>query len=352
MSETTDWADLLFDQPLLDLGEHEKPDFAGVVSPRDEVGTTRHGVNAVFLEDAEAYYAKYQGFNYWRDMLDLVLAELKLPAPEVIVEYGCGFGNATLPMLDLFPAARLLASDISPNLLAILHRLLGPRGLAGRCLPVAMDALKPYVREASADLVFGAAILHHLTRPEDFVASAMRVLKPGGIAFFFEPLEGGYAVLLHLIEELRREAARRRSLPPLRLPTRLGKRIAGRFNRQFDTTQHLADCLERQAVDLRPMVFRGGPGWAERDDKWAFPRSKLDAMARAAGADARVIPLHDQQGPFRRQLLYMLETYHGIPPARVPGWALAVMDRYDQEVFSPEGLVDVALEGCVVFQKR
>ena len=326
--EPQPWASVLFSQPLLNLGPRENPEFAGVFSPCDEIGAERLGVNAVFLENAEEYYKRYQGFEYWRNQLSRVLNHLKIAEPSIIVEYGCGFGNATLPMLDIFPKAKVLASDISPNLLAILHRLLEARGLSERCVPVAMDALKPYVREGTADLVFGAAILHHLTRPEDFVSSAMHVLKLGNFAFFFEPLEGGHAILLQMIEEILREAKRR------------------------SEWNHPLYCIAMLADSFRPQIFRGGPGWAERDDKWAFSRSKLDDMAEAADADATVLPLHDNVGQFRRHLTYMLETYVSVPRADVPDWVWVIVDRYDQATFSPEMLRDLALEGCVIFRKH
>ena len=284
-------------------------------------------MNAVFLEDAEAYYTKYQGFTYWRGELEKAIARFNIQAPNIVVEYGCGFGNTTLPLLGLFPSCRVVATDISPNLLAILQRLLPPRGLEGRCQPVCMDALKPYLREGSADMVFGAAILHHLTQPEDFVAQAMRVVRPGGLAFFFEPLDGGHAVLIQIVDEVLREAKRR------------------------DEWNHPLYCLGRLMDDLRPQIFRGGEGWAERDDKWAFSRSKLDQMAEAAGADVRVLPLHDADGQWRRHLSYMLETYVDVRPADLPPWVWEIVDRYDRSTYPPEMLRDLALVSCIVFRR-
>ena len=87
-----------------------------------------------------------------------------------------------------------------------VRRLLASRSLEERCVPVAMDAQKPYIKEGVADLVFGAAILHHLLDPMTFVQHAMKVLKPGGVAFFFEPLEGGYATLVAICDEVSAEA--------------------------------------------------------------------------------------------------------------------------------------------------
>jgi hypothetical protein len=63
---TTGWFSTYFNEALLDLGVVEKKEFAGVLSPASEIGRKREGVNAVFLEHAEDYYKKYQGFDYWR----------------------------------------------------------------------------------------------------------------------------------------------------------------------------------------------------------------------------------------------------------------------------------------------
>lgn len=326
------WYGPLFEQRLVDLGDHEAEAFRGVVSPIGEVGQPRKGVNAVFLENAEAYYQKYQGFAYWRTLLVQALAHTEVTDARTIVEFGCGFGNATLPMLDIFPDCKVVASDISPNLLAILEGLLISRGLKERCVAVAMDAHQPYIKEGSADLIFGAAILHHLVEPSAFIGSALRVLKPGGWAFFFEPLEGGLSILRVICAEIVREGQRR-------LPW-------NRLTRAMRLTANFAN-------DLKPQIFRQAtPGWSDRDDKWAFPRSVLDKIARENGLEVQVYGLHDNVGQFRRHFAYMLETYGGMKAADYPAWAWDIFDRNDKETFSPEMLLDLALEGCIMFRKK
>jgi hypothetical protein len=64
------------------------------------------------------------------------------------------------------------------------------------------DAGKPYIKDGCADLVFGAAILRHLVEPGKFIASALRVVRPGGSAFFFESFEGGLAILRLILHEV------------------------------------------------------------------------------------------------------------------------------------------------------
>ena len=337
------WYASLFNEPLVDLGDCEAEAFRGVLTPKAEVGQKRQGVNAVFLENAEAYYKKYQGFDYWRMLLVQALGRIKVNDAKIIVEYGCGFGNATLPMLDILPNSKIIATDISPNLLAILDGLLVLRGLKQRCVAVAMDAHKPYIKEGSADLIFGAAILHHLIEPGEFIGSALRVLKPGGWAFFFEPLEGGLAVLRLICEEIVRESKREGGWKPWAK--------AMRSTESVHSTKAMR-LTENFANDLRPQIFREAtPGWRDRDDKWAFPRSVLDRIARENRAEVLTYGLHDNVGQFRRHFSYVLETYGGMKATDYPAWAWDIFDRYDKETFSPEMLLDLALEGCIMFRK-
>jgi ubiquinone/menaquinone biosynthesis C-methylase UbiE len=297
------WYASPFNEPLVDLGDCEAEAFRGVLTPKAEVGQKRQGVNAVFLENAEACYEKYQGFAYWRMLLDQALSRIKVDDAEIIVEYGCGFGNATLSMLDILPNSKIIASDISPNLLALLEGLLVSRGLKQRCVAVAMDAHKSYIKEGSADLIFGAAILHHLTEPGEFIGSALRVLKPGTI-------RGRLAVLRLICEEIVRES--RRGVAWKQTPD------AMRLTENFTN-------------DLRSQIFReAAPG---RDDKWAFTRSVLDRIARENRAKIRTFGLHDNVGQFRRHFSYMLETSGGMKATDYPGWAWDIFDRYE-ETFS------------------
>lgn len=317
----------LIQQPLIDLAV-EQPGFAGVWTPAAELGAPRQGVNSAFLENAEEYYTKFQNFDYWRSLLKNATERAGITDAKAIVEFGCGFGNSTLPLLDLFPQAHIVASDISPNLLSILNRLLVARGLTDRCIAVAMDAQKDYVKPDCADLVVGSAILHHLVQPVGFVKQAMRILRPGGVAVFFEPLEGGYATLRLICQEIVREAERRKE------------------------EGQIVDLARGVAVALGPQIFREKvPGWEDTDDKWMFPRSVIDEMARNAGATLTIYPIHGTEAPFRNYFQYMMKSYRGLEPEELPSWAAEILDRFDKETYSPQMLVDMALEACLIFEK-
>jgi ubiquinone/menaquinone biosynthesis C-methylase UbiE len=318
-----------FSGPLTDLGEVEDINFKGVLTPQGEVGKKREGVNAAFLEDAEDYYLKHQGFEYWKMLFAAAFKKIGLEDAPLVIEYGCGFGNSTLPLLDLLPTSAIIASDISPNLLAIAKRLVDRRNFEDRCLLVAMDAQKPFIREGIADLVVGSAILHHLADPHLFVAAATRVLKPTGSAIFFEPFELGNALLRMLSLDIVAEAAKREET-----------------NAAIEWLPNLATALNLQIRRDRDL------GWRDLDDKWVFPRSMLQDMADACGCDLITYPLEAASGKFRSQFEYMLNNFAQIHPCTLPSWAWAMIDRLDTDIFSPASMRDVIISGAVIFRKR
>jgi hypothetical protein len=149
VSDRSPWYVSSFNEPLIDLVDCEAEVFGGVLTPKGDVGQKPRGVNAAFLENAEGYYRKHQDFNYWRTLLVQALGRINVDDANVIVEYGCGFGNATLPMLDILPNTKIIASDTSPDLLAVPESLLVSRGLKQRCVAAAMDARNPNIRKGS-----------------------------------------------------------------------------------------------------------------------------------------------------------------------------------------------------------
>lgn len=335
MGMSAEFANELFTSPLVDLGDHEHAQFAKVLTPAPEVGVTRHGASATFLDNAEAYYEKHQFFDYWRGALKEALELAGVKEAATIVEYGCGFGNSTLPLLDLFPESRIVSMDISPNLLAILQRLLVARGLDGRCVPISLDVHKPYIKESVADLVVGSAILHHLVEPEKCVGAAMRVLKPGGSAIFFEPFEAGFSLMRLAIREMCREAGVREFASP--------------------ALTWLAEMSAEWMLQIKRDKL---PGWKDLDDKWLFPRTVLQQIADNVGAELIIRPLRNNRTsnrPFTAQLRHFLKSWKGLDPddlKLMPEWAWEILGRYDDEFFSDGLKEDLLFEGTVIFKKR
>ena len=83
-----------------------------------------------------------------------------------------------------------VASDISPGMLRALSASADELGLAVET--VACDAASLPFEDASFDLVFGHAVLHHLPDLEGAFREFRRVLRPGGVvAFCGEPSRYG-----------------------------------------------------------------------------------------------------------------------------------------------------------------
>ena len=111
--------------------------------------------------------------------------ERRIAGAEVL-ELGCFDGSKCLRYLGLGPK-KFTGIDIS----GVLIEKARTRGIDARV----MDAQKLEFPDASLDLVYGGAILHHLDY-ERALREIHRVLRPGGSAIFIEPLRDNPAFKL------------------------------------------------------------------------------------------------------------------------------------------------------------
>jgi ubiquinone/menaquinone biosynthesis C-methylase UbiE len=104
---------------------------------------------------------------------------------KTVLDYGCGNGENSLPLVSR--GARVIGLDVSEDLLGLARRRLELHGLADRATFLAGSAHELPLPDRSVDAVMGIAILHHLDL--DLAAREVhRVLKPGGLAVFQEPV--------------------------------------------------------------------------------------------------------------------------------------------------------------------
>jgi ubiquinone/menaquinone biosynthesis C-methylase UbiE len=107
------------------------------------------------------------------------------------LEIGSGTGYFSLNLVQLGIVERLTATDISPGMLRRLAATADALGVAG-VTTVATEAEELPFDDASFDLVFGHAVLHHIPDLVRAFAEFQRVLRPGGmIAFAGEPSRYG-----------------------------------------------------------------------------------------------------------------------------------------------------------------
>jgi ubiquinone/menaquinone biosynthesis C-methylase UbiE len=109
------------------------------------------------------------------------------PSGKTVVEYGCGEGWITRDLAQR--GASVSAFDISAAAVRRTQNVVASAGLSNRCHVSQMGAERLDYPDESFDLSIGFAILHHLDI-ELAIAELYRVLKPGGVAYFAEPLGG------------------------------------------------------------------------------------------------------------------------------------------------------------------
>jgi 2-polyprenyl-3-methyl-5-hydroxy-6-metoxy-1,4-benzoquinol methylase len=111
-----------------------------------------------------------------------------------VLEYGCGEGWNTSDLARL--GARVSAFDVSPQAIENTRQLLEKQNLLGQCSLAVMPAEKLAYPDESFDVAVGFAIIHHLDLPTAF-RELHRVLRPGGVAWFAEPLGTNPAIQLY-----------------------------------------------------------------------------------------------------------------------------------------------------------
>jgi len=102
---------------------------------------------------------------------------------QAVLDYGCGGGENALLLASR--GARVTGIDISPELIEIAKRRLEINGLSAEFR--AVSGYNTGLRDASIDVVFCMAILHHLDL-ELARREVLRVLKPGGMLIVQEPV--------------------------------------------------------------------------------------------------------------------------------------------------------------------
>lgn len=357
-------AQTFFAEPLIDLGTADSAAWAGIYTPQAEIGQTKVGLTRQFLEDAATYHQKYSNTAMFKALISRALVHCgKVEAQPTILDIGSGSGNSVFPCLELMPSCRIVATDLSPNLLRILlDHVNGQAGARGRVVPVCMDATRDYYRAGSFDYVIGAAILHHLLDPVAAIQAAARALKPGGHAIFFEPFEAGNALLRLAYREILMQSERDRDLEQVlaKLPPSLYSLLRSLrpfLSKLLGPEQHLppdvATLLAAMVEDyrVRAGLDKSAPIYRQIDDKWLFTRGYIEEHARQAGfTRVHIEAIYQGDRPCVQQTQVNLALGIGQRPEHMPGWAWQVLERYD-EALSPELKRELLVEGIIVLQR-
>jgi SAM-dependent methyltransferase len=113
-----------------------------------------------------------------------------------VLEFGCG--NGWLAQHIAQSAKSIVGIDLSDVVVSQANERCAREGVHNARF-AAMDAEAMTFPDETFDLVFGSAILHHLDVPRS-VKEIHRVLRPGGVTLFWEPL--GHNPILNLYRRL------------------------------------------------------------------------------------------------------------------------------------------------------
>ena len=139
--------------------------------------------------------------RFYRALWDLETAfieQIKQHAPgKNVLDYGCGSGERVLSVASMVSVKSLTAIDISQAAIDIVEKRAHELGLL--ISAQVQDCHATTFPDASFDVIYGNGILHHLEMDAAF-AEIKRLLAPGGVAIFYEPM--GTNPLINLYRSL------------------------------------------------------------------------------------------------------------------------------------------------------
>ena len=127
-------------------------------------------------------FTRYKIAKKALDFVRLIKPILKTKYPKML-EIGCGTGEYTGRVARLLPGSEIVGLDISGRIVKIAQ---------SKCKEfknvsfVVRSAYNTDYKSNSLDVVYGFYVLHHL-EIKKIRKELLRILKPGGLAFFYEP---------------------------------------------------------------------------------------------------------------------------------------------------------------------
>jgi len=361
---------------------------ADLYAPRGFEGAAKIGVTDQFLAHADQYHARYNAPSHFEVLIRRAFDRLSVDVESArVLDIGSGSGNTIIPMLKLAPRGQIVATDISPELLVILRDVVATRpGDASRLGLVCADACDDLYVDGAFDVVVGASILHHLVTPALAVENALRGLRKGGVAIFFEPFEQSYAIQTLAYREILQEDARRRAAttPPLTergalafLLSGAAARAAGASMPLRDTVGSLLSAAAARVAgtpssdtsaplpegpralfealifdyEVRASLVPGDARLPHLDDKWLFTSAFFEDLQRRCDlASVEIVSSGSRPKPVSTRAEVDLRLGRGLEPSSLPGWAWEILSYYDTR--SSRAYLDGLLGECTVILTR
>lgn len=160
--------------------------FAGSSLAQD-AGGAAEAEPATYMGRTIAPAMSYSGADWLtRDTRDAeenparLLKSLDIQRGQTVCDFGCGNGFYTLQLARLVgPRGAVYAVDIQPEMLELLAKRAGPRGLEN-VKPVLATPQDPGLPKSQFDLVLMVDVYHELSDPVPVLAAIRASLKPQG----------------------------------------------------------------------------------------------------------------------------------------------------------------------------
>jgi trans-aconitate 2-methyltransferase len=184
----------------------------------------------------------------------VVLERLPLDGDETVLDIGCGTGRLTDKLLERLPRGRVIAIDLSANMIQTARDYLRPRHQSRVQLAIADAAALPL--DESCDAIFSTATFHWVLDHPQLFRSLARAMKPGARLVAQCGGARNLARIHHRLDRLRNDAEYARYFGAWRDPWE--------FADVQTTAARLKDAgLEdiQTSVEASPVVFPDAPAF-------------------------------------------------------------------------------------------
>ena len=119
------------------------------------------------------------------EMPDEVVANMNLRPDDVVADIGAGTGYFAFRIAEQVPEGRVLATDIQPEMLAIMEERIEEEGV--RNVETVLGAIDdPALPENAVDVVLMVDAYHEFSHPWEMMKGIVDSLKPGGRVILIE----------------------------------------------------------------------------------------------------------------------------------------------------------------------
>jgi len=107
--------------------------------------------------------------------------------------FDVGTGTARIPVLlcQKIPDVKVVAIDLSEQMLSLAEKNVAAAGLSSRIQIQKSDAKQLRFRDDTFEVVVSNSIAHHIPRPQQVMAEAVRVTRGGGYLFWRDLVRPG-----------------------------------------------------------------------------------------------------------------------------------------------------------------